>query len=318
MPFAHVLFAGAGGSTIGLKDAGFVTWGYEIDERAVKVHRKIAGWCSVSDLSRFDPDQYMMDADELWWASPPCQPFSTAGTRNANDERNGFPWLLGLLKAGAPRWLVIENVTGMLQHSKRAHRDDPSSCPACHFDTVIRDLRKSFRHVEYRVLDCSDYGVPQTRKRVITVCGPEPFRWPSPNGGKVSAREALGLTGDAVLRVGGPRARGGRGPSVTSIDNPAPTVRTHADIYLVAAGHTGKGVPRSIELPAPTVTTKGTMQFTDGKNLIRTLNVQERAKLQCMPYVKGLTGKMIGNAVPPPLAQAIGVSIMKHIKGEHQ
>lgn len=315
-PKAQVLFAGAGGSTLGLMQAGFDTYGWENDMRACWVHSRLTGRAIQMDLSTVPEDEVRAMTGPVWWASPPCQPFSTAGSGDAGDERNGFPWLFRMLAIRQPKWLVIENVVGLLQH--RSEKWDRGTCrpgcPACYFSGVGWRLKTLFRHVDFRIMNCSDYGVPQDRKRLIVVCGPKPFAWPEPVKADVSAATALGLDPSTPLSVGGPNARSGRGPSVRTCASPAPTVRTHADIYICAAWHTGEGRPRDLSRPSPTITTKGTAQFVDRTGArIRTLTVEERAKLQCLPYVKGMTGKQIGNAVPPPLAEAIGRQLLRHI-----
>jgi site-specific DNA-cytosine methylase len=90
----------------------------------------------------------------------------------------------------------------------------------------------------------------------------------------------VGTAGDLrlALSVGGPNARGGQGPSVTGLEDPGPTVRTHADCYLVEGPEYRR---------------------------IRTLTVEERARLQSLPWHPTLTGRTVGNAVPPPLAAAV-------------
>lgn len=291
-PKAQVLFAGAGGSTLGLMQAGFDADGWENDTKTCWVHSRLTGRAIQRDLSIIPEDEVRAMTGPVWWASPPCQPFSTAGAGTAEDERNGFPWLFRMLRIQRPKWLVIENVVGLAQHRRLRDGSCRSGCPGCYLRVVLTTLRGHFDRVDAEILNCSEYGVPQDRHRLIIVCGPEPLMWPEPVKADVSAATALGLDPSTVLTVGGPRARGGRGPSYKPCSEPSPTVRTHADIYICATGHTGEGRPGA---------------------RIRTLTVQERAKLQCLPYVKGLTGKQIGNAVPPPLAAAIGRQLMLHL-----
>lgn len=423
------LFCGAGGASLGLERAGIrVKLAVDSWDKAIEAHRRIANPDRVKISTVLNAG---IPAADLWWASPPCQPFSSAGKRlGKGDTRDGYPELLVRLRrqrlAGFPQWLIIENVPGLAQHKRPKHDHHPE-CPACYFEQILGELRSMFEHVEHRILDAADYGVPQHRKRLITVCGPRPFQWPEPTHGPgrtlpyVTAGEALGIRvfgggtnphgpgrehertvreltdepattvpgeagnnsllaiehggtrgakgylvrsvdepaptvgaagdirlarlaaleesrkgllarpgrfacqlpyGDEILlSVGGPNARDGRGPSVSALAEPSPTVRTHADIYIVAAGlqadgHAAQGRPRSLDQPAPTASGKGTMQLVrpvgqDTYVRVRTLTVEERAKLQCLPYVKGLTGKMVGNAVPPPLAEALGRALLR-------
>lgn len=75
---AVVLFAGAGGSSIGLHDAGFLPLGYEFWQPAVDTHRANGMTCYLHDLSDASLD-VAIHSTPLLWASPPCQPFSAAG-----------------------------------------------------------------------------------------------------------------------------------------------------------------------------------------------------------------------------------------------
>lgn len=122
----------------------------------------------------------MLPEADAWWASCPCQPFSSAGDREgAADERDGYPATLALFAKHRPRWAILENVRGLLTHSKEFH-PDPKRCPGCYFEGILARLRTLFAVVEYRVLCAADYGVPQTRHRVIVVCGPVAIDWPAP------------------------------------------------------------------------------------------------------------------------------------------
>jgi len=140
----------------------------------------------------------------IFWSSFPCQCWSSAGSRKGgrDTERNGWPWTVDVIDKARPDWLICENVPGLLQHSKKAHRraatmraklarlgyptteaDDDLNldCPGCYFEHVIlADLRQRFAHVGYAQLNAADYGTPQRRNRVIIVAGPSPFDWPTP------------------------------------------------------------------------------------------------------------------------------------------
>lgn len=363
------LFCGCGGASLGLSRAGVALVGaWDFDAAAIRGHRALLPDCPAhqADLSTVES----LPAVDVWWASPPCQPFSAAGKRQgAKDERDGYPHLLRLLEASPrPTWLCIENVPGLARHvgaaSCGALFAKPDSCPGCYLDAILRKLDRWFPVVESRILDAADYGVPQHRERHITVCGPARIQWPEPTHGPgrrlpyVSAGEALGLrvfgggtnphgkdaahertlreltdepattvpASDAgnnslmALSVGGPNACNGRGPSVIALSDPGPVVRANSDIYIVAAGLTSEGGhaegrPRELDRPAPTVGARGTVQLVTGSDgatyqRLRTLTVPERAALQALPWHPALTGKVVGNAVPPPLAEVVVRAVM--------
>ena len=302
------LFAGCGGASLGIVAAGVeVVAAYEFNERAARAHRALLPDCPVfvEDLNDTEPAS-LPDAD-LWWASPPCQPGSSAGKRlGMQDPRNGYPALLRLADARTPEWLIIENVPGFAQHKRSAVCSalwpKPEKCPACYLATVLHQLDELFAVVEMRALIASDYGVPQHRRRLITVCGPRRIEWPERTHGPgrrhpwASAGEALGLTTrrDMVLTVGGPAAGNGHGRYSYSLDEPSQSIRATSDVYIerriIAA-----------DQAAPSV--------LDGTTR-RTLTVRERAVLQALPWHESLTGKTVGNAVPPPLADSVVRSVI--------
>lgn len=427
------LFAGGGGASLGLEAAGLrVVGAYERDARACRAHRAILPDVPVhqADLDEIDPGD--LPEAPIWWASPPCQPGSTAGLRlGCRDPRDGYPALLRLVRARRPRWLLIENVPGFTQHASKAGCSTfwprPEQCPACYLAAIMRELDALFPVVQMRILDAADYGVPQHRERLITVCGPTRIEWPVPTHGPgrpqpwvaagtcidwssvpgfesaarlfapagrphgagrdkertyrdvtdEPAATVCGDTGtgamflaiehggtskgylhrdvadpgptvgtasdlrltytgsrhaaraldepsptmtasrDLYLSVGGPNARGGQGPSISDpASDPAPTVRTHADCYLVAA-ESGEGRPRDLADPSPTVSGKGTTQLVGSDyRRLRTLTVRERAALQSLPWVPELTGRIVGNAVPPPLAAVVAQAVIAAAEGD--
>ena len=188
------LFSGAGGASIGLRSAGLdVVAHVDHDEDACTTLRA-NGWagvlnCNVEDLVPGEPRAGALpfarrvpklpEAD-VWSAGPPCQPFSHAGDREgAADDRDGFPPLLALVRLYRPRWLVIENVAGLLSHSTDGH-PDTMRCPGCYLARILAELAELFPVVDWRLLDAADFGVPQHRRRVFIVCGPSPITWPWP------------------------------------------------------------------------------------------------------------------------------------------
>lgn len=176
------LFAGAGGAALGLRAAGLRSVGLcEWDADACETLRA-AGFGPVieGDVRDLEAIEAAISAPpDVLWSSFPCQAWSTAGSRKgAQDDRNGWPWTVAAIDHFAPRWVLCENVRGLLCHSA-SQCGDPVTCPGCYFERVILpDLRARFEHVGWWLLDAADFGVPQHRRRVILWGGPRPLSRP--------------------------------------------------------------------------------------------------------------------------------------------
>lgn len=165
------LFAGAGGLTQGLKQAGFdVVGAVEIDELAVETYRAnhptVRIWHrDISKLSGSDIRRSLRLVKgelDLLAGCPPCQGFSTMrtlnGGRQITDEQNDLVFqFLRLIKELEPKTVMMENVPG-LATDVRMHR-------------FRRELSKLGYVSQCRVLDAADYGVPQRRRRMILLAG---------------------------------------------------------------------------------------------------------------------------------------------------
>jgi site-specific DNA-cytosine methylase len=161
-------FSGCGGSSLGLKLAGFderlaVEWNdqsattyranfpevplYHGDIAKLSLEKAIA----LSGISLGDLD--------LLTGSPPCQGFSVAGKRNLHDDRNQlFREYCRFLQGFKPKAFVAENVPGMIRgHMKRVALD------------IYSELRSCGYKVRGQVLNAKYYGVPQSRERVILI-----------------------------------------------------------------------------------------------------------------------------------------------------
>jgi len=112
------VFAGAGGASCGLRDAGYDVVALEIDSDAADTHDANHARPTIRvDLSTYDWRElrlFVGDAPWMMWASPPCQPFSASGDGLGEfDDRDGFPWLLRGVETLRPPVLITENVKGL-------------------------------------------------------------------------------------------------------------------------------------------------------------------------------------------------------------
>ena len=268
---AVVLFEGAGGSTRGLHDAGYDTDGYEYWQPAVTCAQANGFRSHLHDLS--DPSKdHLIPYAPLWWASPPCQPFSAAGTGDGEfDDRDGFPWLLRLVALRLPDVLIVENVKGL---TFRKH--------SAYFCAVLEGFKALGYEVDWRVLCAADFGVPQTRERCIIICRRDggPITWPMPThcetGGMFTApwvtmAQALGWQETEALTyhrgAGMSERHGERPPSPASA--PAPTVHGNfgkdmrrVTLHYRQTNDKGELITCDVtDRPAPTIGTQSQSQW---------------------------------------------------------
>lgn len=161
------LFSGIGGLDLGLERSGMrCEWQVEIDDYATKVLAK--HWPNVT---RFR-DVYACGKDnlvpvDLLCGGFPCQPHSFAGKRKAgSDERNLWPEFYRIIREIKPRWVMAENVLGLL-----------SSDGGDFFGGILRDLAQAGYDAEWEVLRAADFDLPHIRERVFLLAYPTGRGW---------------------------------------------------------------------------------------------------------------------------------------------
>ena len=157
------LFSGIGGFREGLTRAGgFTCTGHcEIDKFADKSYRALfdtEGEWFCSDIKKADPDE--IPEFDLLCAGFPCQPFSIAGNLGGFSDPRGtlFFEIARLAAARKPAYLLLENVPNLLSHDGGRT-----------FASILHALDRLGYGVEWQVLNSSDFGVPQSRKRVYLI-----------------------------------------------------------------------------------------------------------------------------------------------------
>ena len=157
------MFAGIGGFREGLTRAGgFTCVGHcECDSHAERSYRALfdtEGEWYTEDARKADPDT--MPGFDLLCGGFPCQAFSLAGRRQGFGDPRGtlFFELARLAEARHPRYLLFENVPGLLSHDVGRT-----------FATILNALDRLGYHVEWQVLNSKDFGVPQSRRRVYII-----------------------------------------------------------------------------------------------------------------------------------------------------
>jgi DNA (cytosine-5)-methyltransferase 1 len=196
-PFRCVdLFSGAGGFSAGLQKEGFRTiFAVEIDPDACATFRANHQGVdlfqdNIAKLSTSDLLQrlHVKSEDlELLVGGPPCQGFSTVGSKKVDDPRNQlFQHYFRIVEKLRPKFVIFENVTGF----KRLYFGRA-------FESVCAEFERLDYEVEAHILNAVQYGVPQQRERTIVV-GFEKgtrFLWPSPTHAMLD-EELLIVPGD--------------------------------------------------------------------------------------------------------------------------
>lgn len=153
------LFSGIGGIDLGLERTGMqCAWQVEIDGYATQVLQKhwphVARFRDIRDCGACN-----LPPVDLVAGGFPCQPHSYAGKRQASaDERNLWPEFARIIREIRPRWVLAENVVGLL-----------SSEDGQFFGGVLRDLAQSGYDAQWFCLRASDVGAPHQRERVFIV-----------------------------------------------------------------------------------------------------------------------------------------------------
>lgn len=296
--------AGAGGQAIGLENAGF-SHSVLVDNdpaccTTLRLNRP--HWNVVEgDLNHFDGRPWK--GVDLFAGGLPCPPFSVAGKQLGHlDERNLFPAALRVIDEIRPRAVMIENVRGFLD----AVFDD-------YRGKLKTQLHKLGYTADWRLLNASEFGVPQLRPRVVIVAVrselSDKFDWPAvaPHNPATVGKTLLDL-----MAAGGWR---GAKKWAERADEIAPTI---------VGGSKKHGGP---DLGPTRARTAWAKLGVNGKTIAEEpperdfvgmprLTVRMVARIQGFPDSWQFSGKktsayrQVGNAFPPPVAQAVAESVL--------
>ena len=337
------LFCGAGGLSCGLKKSGVrVVAGIDVDAACKYPYE--ANHPGAKFLLQDVTTLTGADLKSLW--SPksvrllagcaPCQPFSSyANTKvAAEDDKWGLLYEFGrLVVETKPDLVTMENVPGLAAQAP--------------FQAFLRILKTGGYKVQYAVLNAADYGAPQQRKRLVLLASllghvqmplathPGSARWvtvrdavgalPAIGDGEVSTQDPLHRA-SALSALNQQRVRASR-PGGTWRDWPADLV---AECHRKASGQHSAGVYGRMEWdrPAPTMTTLCT-GYGNGRfghpQQHRGISLREAAIFQSFPpsykFVKPgapvlskRLARLIGNAVPPKLGEAVGRALQAAVR----
>jgi DNA (cytosine-5)-methyltransferase 1 len=168
------LFSGCGGDTLGLERAGFKVVAYnEFKKYAIDTHQlnfpdsTLLKEKEKTDITKV-PDSAFLPYKgkvQIVFAGFPCQGFSKAGKKDHADPRNQmFRQFLRVAKLVRPQFIIGENVTGLQTMKSGPNETDPLM-----IDIICKEFRDAGYQLYYNVVEATDFGVPQKRKRVILV-----------------------------------------------------------------------------------------------------------------------------------------------------
>ena len=333
------LFSGAGGLHLGFEEAGYkIKLCVDNDDLVERTHKRNFPHIPMinEDIRGVTADrirQYLKGKSlDVVIGGPPCQGFSTIGhrvssdpqKRYAHDARNELVLVYAnLIKELRPKFIVMENVKGILTLDKGAY-----------LENVMKTLRDTGYNAEYRLINMADYGVPEIRYRVIIIGNrvglPVEFPEPDHSDNKNDALPGWNPCGPVLADL------------VDVQDNP--------EFNHVALKHTPKNIERYKLIPQggrlpedalspelyrknfgntfkrldpnrPALTmVPGNDAFPIHPTLNRSLTVREAARIQTFPdWVifegnRRQQGHQVGNAVPPMFSKKLGDFIKSQIR----
>ena len=301
------LFSGAGGLDLGLIQAGnTVIWANDIDINAVETYRhNIGDHIVLDDIKNIDI--VTLPKADVVVGGFPCQGFSQANRfRVLDDERNFlYRFFYEVICEKQPYFFIAENVKGILSLGKGEA-----------IKQIISDFKNAGYYTDLHLVNMADYGVPQTRQRVIIIgqrqdLGEEIiFKFPSPTHDKkgehglkkwVSIREAIGHFPDP--------------------DTPNEILNHEYSKYKVEYRNYTAHRKTAPDKPSPTILARGNggggvcaIPHYNGK---RRLTVRESASVQTFPEdfefygSRGSCYRQVGNAVPVLFARLLGEELIR-------
>lgn len=318
------LFAGGGGMTLGFAKAGFQTvLATDLEPSSARTFSTNLPHVPfvLGDIQHLGRNEMLRAIDgakiDLVYGGPPCQGFSTLGNQNPADPRNGLFWrFVNIVDWLTPSCFVLENVNYLrTQYGGRYEGE------------IVAAFERLGYRVEVATLNSADFGVPQVRKRVFffgTRLGGA-FEWPAHSHGE-GREEYVGV-----------------GPALANIPNDSPNHRhlNHSDKVIARYRLIPEGgrMPPPAELPEairrknfgntykrlhrsrPSLTlVPGNNAFPIHPTEDRSLSVREAARIQGFPddYIfegsRAEQCRLVGNAVPPLVAQRLGDAVRHHIE----
>ena len=338
------LFCGIGGLSFGMKSKGFsILAGFDLDatcKYAYETNNEAKfNYKDIKEVHGIDINKYYSKKSiKVLAGCAPCQPFSSYAFKNKEKDPNKYDLLYEfgrLVKEVQPDIITMENVPSLLTFNEKDV-----------FGDFVHTLKEAKYNVSYHVVYCPDYGIPQTRKRLVLLasrlgpidliketCTPDNYK---------TVRDTIGNL---------PPLKAGEASSTDSLHRCCFLSEKNLQrIKATPAGGSWKDWPSELVLechkrkggksfgsvygrmrwdkPSPTMTTQCT-GLGNGRfghpDQDRAISVREAALLQTFPRSYaffdnedsisiGVASRYIGNTVPPRLGEVIAESIIQHIR----
>lgn len=345
-PTGIALFAGCGGLSLGFKNAGVNVLGHvELEEDFQKTYQSnfkesISLGYDIREVTNEDVEQWKkhFGTIDFLFGGPPCQGFSLAGKRDVFDPRNElyleFARIASVLR---PNIIVLENVR-LLTSMKTIYGELVA-------DDIVRRFESVGYRMRYQVLNAKNYGIPQSRERVIFIgirkdFSDKPINFPLPTHGPSKQASLFDLksyatfrdaTGDLESLESGESSK--NDPLHFAISHPQHVIEMLKLTPEGKSAHENEDPnlrPKSgynttykrlkWDEPSSTISTNFSM-ISGSRNVhptnTRSLTIREAARCQTFPDSFKFLGKwgvirtMIGNSVPPKLAETIATHLLK-------
>ena len=316
------LFCGGGGSSWGAREAGaeivagidawdFATRTFALNFPAAKAITQRISECSQLDsLDR-------LGAIDLILASPECRNHSCARGARERDEvsRQTALHVLRYVRHFQPRWVVLENVV----HIRSWHG----------YQELLDALGGELGYnVDAQALDATDFGVPQSRRRLFIICDREQTVSPVSKPYKNTRQNAGDILDPLGTWPAGPLYKERRAERTLKRANRAMTELGHGvPFLLVYYGSDGSGGWQALDRSLRTVTTLDrfglvgwqgempTLRMLQVPELIRAMGFHGAANVKLAPGSRRNRIKVLGNAVCPPVMEAIIRTITNNLQG---
>ncbi|PLB41090.1 DNA cytosine methyltransferase [Aspergillus candidus] len=290
-------FCGAGGVSCGARQAGLqVKWAFDISRPAITTYglNFETAECEQSDVFSFLTNGYEFLKVDVSHGSPPCQTFSAAHTIECETDDANSACIFScadLIRRCRPRVHTMEETSGLFER----HRDT--------FYRIIQDFVEVGYSVHWKVLNCMDYGVPQSRRRLIILASGPGETLPQIPG------PTHGLPGSGLHPY----------TTINQVIEAIPAGASDHDVIKAEARMMRWG-PRAqydANQQARTITTGGgdNNYHPSGR---RGFTNREFACLQTFPleyrFGRHEVRKQIGNAVPPMLAKALFGAVVESLR----